>query len=71
MNAEFTLEQNASVSVQLVGLAGNVVLQSVENKYNAGTHRFEINTNDLASGFYILRLNVNGTSVSKKVTLQK
>lgn len=71
LNAEFTLEQNASVSVQLVGLAGNVVLQSVENKYNAGTHRFEINTNDLASGFYILRLNVNGTSVSKKVTLQK
>lgn len=71
LNAEFTLEQNAEVSVQLVGLAGNIVLQSVENKYNAGTHRFEINTSDLASGFYILKLNVNGASVSKKVTLQK
>jgi PKD repeat protein len=71
LNAEFTLEQNASVSVQLIGLAGNVVLQTVENKYSAGTHRFEINTNDLASGFYILKLNVNGMHVSKKVTLQK
>lgn len=71
LNTEFTLEQSAVVSIQLVGLAGNVVASTKEVKLSAGTYREAIATDDLASGFYILKLNVNGMQVSKKVTLQK
>ncbi len=71
LNAEFTLEKNAVVSIQLIGLAGNVVSSTKEEKLSAGTYRESINTDDLASGFYILKLNVNGMQVSKKVALQK
>ena len=71
LNTEFTLEQNAVVSIQLVGLAGNVITSTKEVKLSAGTYREAIRTDDLTSGFYILKLNVNGMQVSKKVTLQK
>ncbi len=71
LNVEYTLEKNAAVSVQIVGIAGNIVTTTQAENLSAGTYRQEIKTDDLAAGFYILKLNVNGVQISKKVNLQK
>ena len=71
LNAEFNLERSALVSIQLVGIAGNVVQSVATSQLSSGNHKIEIKTDNLSSGFYILKLNLNGNSISKKVVLQK
>jgi PKD repeat protein len=71
LNVEYTLEKSASVAIQLIGIAGNVVSTTTVESQVAGKYHATVKSDALAPGFYFLHVTINGQSISKKVVLQK
>lgn len=68
---EISLEQAASVTLELIDINGNVI-ETVENSYlTQGKHSYDINGNKLASGVYIFRLTIDDNIYSKRMLLRK
>lgn len=63
---ELTATSNASLNVTNV-MGQNVM--TLNETMNAGYNNFEVNTSSLADGIYFFTLNVNGASVTKKITV--
>jgi len=67
----FELANNNPVGIILYDVNGKVVRQIAMNNYEAGNHQQRINTTDLSTGMYFLKINMGNTVLSKKVVLQK
>ncbi len=68
---EFSLEQEAAILLQLIGITGQVVAQIEQSYRTSGVHRIALDRRALGlpAGPYIYRLVVNGQAVSGKVLL--
>jgi hypothetical protein len=71
-NIEFSLKEKGNVKLVVYNTLGQVVQTIIDNKeLNAGKHRVVFNANNLASGMYIYKIQVNGFTDAKKVVYIK
>jgi len=68
---EFTLQEESAINISLVDLSGRLVGRSINNIYlKPGHGTVKMPVSDIASGVYIMRLNIRNTVCSRLVTIQ-
>jgi hypothetical protein len=67
----FYLAQKEKVRIVLVNTLGEVVKEIVQGEYRAGHHEVIFNTDNLATGIYFYKMNINGHSLVKKLVIIK
>jgi len=65
----FNLTNDAKVSVNIVNLLGQEVKTGFNKSFAAGAHAEFIELNGLKAGVYFVNMTVNGSSISKKLTV--
>jgi glycosidase len=65
----YSLKQSADIQWSVINQVGQIVYQSAVTRRNAGSHQDNL-IPDLASGTYMIRLNINGAIVTQKWTVQ-
>lgn len=68
---EFSLEQQDNITVDVMDLTGKVVQQVYTGDLGMGTHRFPVNTAELSSGIYLVRLMTDeGKYLTRKLVVE-
>ena len=67
LTLSYTLNNNAKVSVQVYDMLGKAILNVSESNQTFGQHNNTINLSGIAAGSYILKLNVDGNVINKKL----
>ena len=68
INITYHLNETATVYIKLMDVTGRIIYTSSSQNQNAGTHSLEINqTTNLATGIYLLEMNVGGESTIYKL----
>jgi len=70
LNIEFSIESNAMVSYSLINNLGQIVMTEELGSLNAGQHTKKLDVSNLAQGFYMLTITVDGKTTTKKVSIQ-
>lgn len=68
-NIEFQIPENQHATLNVYNMLGQQVATLADGDFSAGTHTVTFNSGDLSSGTYIYRLESDGKSVSKQMTL--
>lgn len=68
---KYALENNATVSFEVIDITGKTVVSQLEGNKSEGTHTIELNTNALNAGVYFYSVVVNGNRLTKKMTITK
>jgi len=68
---EFDLPRAAEVKLTVINLNGEVVAELIKGHYQAGKIITAWDASEFSSGIYFSKLNVNGTIVTRKMTLMK
>ncbi len=63
---KFSVKQESQVKLIVYNLIGEVIQELVNNKIAAGHHEVSFNSNNLASGIYVYRLEVNKEIIDTK-----
>lgn len=66
----FDLINNNNVKIVLTDMLGQQVQVVEQSQLNAGSHQFEINTNDLSNGIYFVNLSVDGKIITQKLIVE-
>lgn len=66
----FDLKEANNVSLQLYSLDGKLVKQLINEKMSEGNFNRQYDVNDLSAGIYLVKLNVGGASVTRKIVKQ-
>jgi hypothetical protein len=64
---EFSLENEANVSFELLNSLGQSVLTIDNESYNTGINSISFNTSDLAQGCYVAKLTIDGNVYTSKL----
>ncbi len=67
----FDVVKTGHVTLKVYDMIGREVATLVNQEMQNGSYRINFNASNLASGNYIYQLNVNGKTISKKMTLLK
>jgi len=67
----YQLPEAGSVSLQIYNVLGKLVTTLVNERQNSGTYEVQFDGKELSSGVYFYRLNANGISILKMMTLLK
>ncbi len=67
----FTVPDQSHVQLAVYDLLGRQVAMLVDEVRSQGQYQVNFDASDLSSGVYLYRLNVDGTSVTKRMTLIK
>ena len=62
---------NGNLTVKVYNVIGQEVAEIVNGYYHSGNHTFLFNANELASGIYVIRMNIDEYSASHKIILLK
>ncbi len=65
------IAQSGILSIKVYNIIGELVSEIANSFYEAGTHKLFFNANGLASGVYLLRMNIGEHYSSHKVILMK
>lgn len=65
----FNLKSSSTVSVNIFNIAGQQVKTVMNEKFAAGEHAYEFDLSGLKPGIYMVNMTVNGSSVTKKLTI--
>jgi len=68
-NVSYSLAKNSTVSVSVVDLTGKVVYTAIEGNKAAGNNQLKIETTGLANGAYFINLNVDGKTITQKLSV--
>ncbi|MBT8195483.1 MAG: PKD domain-containing protein [Bacteroidia bacterium] len=66
----FNLNSNADVKVSLEDLLGRQINVANEGALSAGTHNFLFETRELSSGIYMVKLNIEGQIITRKLIVE-
>jgi hypothetical protein len=68
----FSLNENLSVKITLYNIAGQHVMNILNQELSAGNYQFAVNADALGSGVYFVKTNFSGTSsVSQRISDRK
>ncbi|MBI5324812.1 MAG: T9SS type A sorting domain-containing protein [Ignavibacteriae bacterium] len=70
VNIEFNVSNDGKVNVELLDVLGNR-LNGVNKDCDSGLNQITINTNELPSGNYIIKINNSGTSLTRLLSVLK
>ncbi|KPJ74403.1 hypothetical protein AMJ52_00700 [candidate division TA06 bacterium DG_78] len=75
-NLRFTLTQSSHVTIRIYNSVGQFVRELIDARLNQGSHQFLWNGDDdvgqnLSSGTYIVRLEINETVINQTIVLMK
>lgn len=70
-NIQFTIPSSSTVSLVVYDILGREVAELLNQPMESGYHTKRFDGSALASGIYLYKLTVNGTSVTKKMLLVK
>lgn len=65
------IAKSGILSIKVYNLIGEEVSEIVNNYYEAGTHKFIFNANELSSGVYLLRMSIGQHYFNHKIILMK
>ncbi len=65
------ISQSGVLSIKVYDIIGREVSQIINKFYEAGTHKFFFNANELSSGVYLLRMNIGEKYFTHKIVLMK
>ncbi len=68
---EFTLLEQSTVSVGLFDILGKKIISVYKGIMPSGSQNLQINTDQLENGVYFVNIEVNGSVISKKVSVNK
>lgn len=68
---KYSLEEAANVTFEMIDITGKTVLASVEGNKSNGVHTITVDTKDLNAGVYFYSVIVNGSKLTKKMTVSK
>jgi Zn-dependent metalloprotease len=71
LTVQFDLESSEDVTVQLIDIVGRTLYQENLGKRTSGKNQYFINTEDLAKGAYILKLQIGDKVINQKVLKMK
>lgn len=66
----FDLLEGNDVKIVLTDMLGQQIQVIEQAKLNAGSHQFEINTNELSNGIYFVNLSVEGRLITQKLVIE-
>lgn len=70
LNFKFTLSHNSNVTIKIMDVLGNDVLNVVQERFETGEQKYSISiANKLARGFYFARINAGTESVIKRISI--
>ena len=67
----FFLDENKDVTVEIFNTLGELVYTDDKGSLNSGNNKFEVNTNKLSKGIYVVNLNVGSSTITKKISIIK
>ena len=68
---EFSLDKRENVTVEVMDMSGKVVQQVYTGELNNGMHNFPVNTAELSSGIYLVRLMTGeGNYLTRKLVVE-
>ena len=70
LTLEMNLDQSRDIGLRILNLNGQVMLAEGTQKYNVGTQVINIDMSSLSTGTYLMQLEVDGQSVTKKVVVE-
>jgi hypothetical protein len=70
VNVNFTLQEDASVSLGVFDSRGAEVLHITDNFYTEGEHQLSISLESLPPGLYFCKLQSNESSIVNKLIVQ-
>lgn len=70
VNMQYELNQSAQVAINLMDLSGKMVQKVFEGSQTAGAQQMRIATDALQSGIYVVHMQVNGHTLTKKLIIQ-
>jgi len=70
-NISYSLEQKSTVAIDIYSLSGTLVYETPIKTQNIGEQNIQINTTSFEEGIYFVTLNINGSTVIKKLTVIK
>ena len=65
------ISQSGVLSIKVYDIIGREVTEIVNKFYEAGSHKFFFNANELSSGVYLLRMNIGEKYFTHKIVLMK
>lgn len=68
-NISLTLENRTKVNIELFNVVGQKVIETTKN-LNAGNQNIKLNTHNLDSGIYMLKISVNGNSSTQRLIVE-
>jgi len=68
-NVSYSLAKNSTVSVSVVDVTGKIVYTATEGNKAAGNNKLQIETSALANGAYFINLNVDGKTITQKLSV--
>jgi len=71
VNIEFTLNENADVTVELYNMVGQKLEATALSNQGAGTHKVELNVTSLTKGTYFYSVTANGNTTSGNFNISK
>ncbi|MGN6180491.1 MAG: T9SS type A sorting domain-containing protein [Mucilaginibacter sp.] len=70
LNFKFTLSHNSNVTIKIMDVLGNAVLNVVQERFETGEQKYTISiANKLNRGFYFARINAGTESVIKRISI--
>jgi hypothetical protein len=70
VNIKMTLSNDSKVAYSLVDVAGRLLVSSLMEELTAGEQTIQVNTKSLSSGVYFVNINLNGTTLSRKLIIE-
>jgi hypothetical protein len=67
----YKIQREGTVTLKVYNLVGQVVGTLVNEKQNAGTYEVEFDASELTSGVYLYKLQINGFTSVKRMTVIK
>lgn len=70
INIKMTLSNDSKVAYNLVDVTGRTLISKATQELSAGEQILQVNTSSLSTGVYFIQINLNGTILSKKLTIE-
>jgi hypothetical protein len=70
LNFKFTLSHNSNVTIKIMDVLGNNVLNVVQERFETGEQKYTVSiANKLPRGFYFARINAGTESVIRRISI--
>lgn len=71
LHLNYTIQEQSDVAISVTDMYGKVLYESKQKKQNVGSYKTNINTSELAEGYYVLTIKLNKQVINNKFIISK